>query len=232
MTKAKPTSTSSSSVKESSMSNSGHLRVRVKELRTVKASELMPHPKNWRRHSLVQAEALQKMYAAVGMVDPILAIETSKGLMIVDGHLRTGVAGNEEVPVVILDLTPTEAEQVLATLDPITSLAQSDEEALQALVDGLKKTAKSPVLDVLQETEFSKVVIPGMEVAEYDAEGDDDGLGGESGENAGPRLTPLVLELSPRDFKTLNKALEKADLESTPFVIKAARAYLKGEFTL
>jgi hypothetical protein len=34
------------------------IRDRIRELRRVKGRELQPHPKNWRRHSKTQADAL------------------------------------------------------------------------------------------------------------------------------------------------------------------------------
>ena len=35
------------------------IRDRIKELRRVKASELLPHPKNWRTHPQEQADAMR-----------------------------------------------------------------------------------------------------------------------------------------------------------------------------
>ena len=42
------------------------IRDRIKELRRVRAKELLPNPKNWRRHPKAQAEALRGLLAEVG----------------------------------------------------------------------------------------------------------------------------------------------------------------------
>ena len=41
------------------------IRDRIKELRRVKASELRPHPKNWRVHPAAQQDAYVKLCAAL-----------------------------------------------------------------------------------------------------------------------------------------------------------------------
>jgi len=46
-----------------------NIRDRVRELRRVKASELVPNPKNWRRHPKEQAAALKGLLAEVGYAD-------------------------------------------------------------------------------------------------------------------------------------------------------------------
>lgn len=43
------------------------IRDRVKELRRVRASELLPNPKNWRMHPKKQSDALRGILAEVGI---------------------------------------------------------------------------------------------------------------------------------------------------------------------
>jgi hypothetical protein len=64
------------------------IRDRVKSLVRVRAGDLLPNPKNWRRHPAQQADALRGILAEVGFADALLARETPKGLMLIDGHLR------------------------------------------------------------------------------------------------------------------------------------------------
>lgn len=55
---------------------------------------------------------------------------------LVDGHLRLELArkrGEAELPVTTVDLSPEEERLVLATLDPLGALAETDAEALEAL---------------------------------------------------------------------------------------------------
>lgn len=54
---------------------------------------------------------------------------------IVDGHLRAEEMGDAEVPVLVLNVTAPEAEKLLATLDPLSALAETDQAALNALTE-------------------------------------------------------------------------------------------------
>jgi hypothetical protein len=65
------------------------IRNRIKELREVKAGDLIHNPKNWRRHPKSQAEALRGLLGEVGYADALLVRELPDGrLMLIDGHLR------------------------------------------------------------------------------------------------------------------------------------------------
>lgn len=57
------------------------IKDRIKELRRVKASELLPCPRNWRAHPPEQADALRGVLAEIGWADAVLARETK------DGHI-------------------------------------------------------------------------------------------------------------------------------------------------
>ena len=113
------------------------IRNRVVELRRVRAGDLNPHPKNWRRHSKAQRTALQTVLEDVGYADALIVRETPDGLMLIDGHLRADLTPDAEVPVLVTDLNDDEADTLLATLDPLAAMADVDTEKLQALVDGL-----------------------------------------------------------------------------------------------
>lgn len=111
------------------------IRNRIKELRTVKASDLTPNPKNWRTHPKGQQDALKGILAEVGYADALLARETSDGsLMLVDGHLRAETTPSEQVPVLILDIDEAEADKLLLSLDPLAALAETNAQALDSLL--------------------------------------------------------------------------------------------------
>ena len=119
-------------------------RDRIKELRRVPAAELRPHARNWRRHPTAQREALRAMLDEVGFADALLARELPDGtLELVDGHLRAETAAREEVPVLVLDLSEEEADKVLALLDPLAALAETDQGALANLVERIDMESKS-----------------------------------------------------------------------------------------
>jgi hypothetical protein len=111
------------------------IRNRVKSLRTVRAGDLVPNPKNWRTHPEAQADALRGILAEVGYADALLARELPDGtLMLVDGHLRAETTPDAEVPVLILDIDEAEADKLLLTLDPLAALAESNKVALDELL--------------------------------------------------------------------------------------------------
>jgi len=110
------------------------VRDRIRELRRVKASELIPHPRNWRVHPELQRAALRGVLAELGYADALLARETPDGLMIIDGHLRAETTPDMEVPVLVLDVTEEEADKILVTLDPLAGMATANTEALESLL--------------------------------------------------------------------------------------------------
>ena len=110
------------------------IRDRIKELRRVPASELIPNPKNWRTHPVEQQDALRGVLAEVGYADALIARETPEGLMLVDGHLRAETTPDADVPVLVLDINEAESDLMLATLDPLAAMAGRDEERLTELL--------------------------------------------------------------------------------------------------
>jgi hypothetical protein len=63
------------------------LRDRVIELRRVPVDELLPNPKNWRKHPTAQLEALRGLLVEVGFAGAALARQAEDGsLILIDGH--------------------------------------------------------------------------------------------------------------------------------------------------
>ncbi len=80
------------------------IRDRIRELRRVPAKDLLPNPKNWRRHPKAQANALRGLLEEIGYADALLARKLPDGkLMLIDGHLRAETTPDLELPVLILD---------------------------------------------------------------------------------------------------------------------------------
>jgi DNA modification methylase len=114
------------------------IRNRVRELRTMRAGDLRPSPRNWRTHPPAQRDALQGVLAEIGYADALLARELEDGsLELIDGHLRAETTPDMEVPVLVLDVNEEEAGRILLTLDPMAALAGVDTEALAALMEEL-----------------------------------------------------------------------------------------------
>lgn len=103
---------------------------------------LIPNPDNWRTHSKHQGQALEEQMDQLGWVQNVVVNKTTG--RIVDGHLRAELAlkhGVPEVPVTIVELSEAEEALALATLDPVSALAGSDKEKLDAVLREL------PVID-------------------------------------------------------------------------------------
>lgn len=121
-----------------------NIRDRIKELRRVRAGDLRPHPKNWRKHPEEQQNALRGILAEVGFVDALMVRELPDGaLQIVDGHLRAETTPDSMIPVLVVDLDDKEAEKVLATFDPLAGMAELDENQLQELLKGIETESEA-----------------------------------------------------------------------------------------
>jgi hypothetical protein len=136
------------------------VRDRIRELRRVRASDLRPSPKNWRTHPVEQQDALKGLLAEIGYADALLARELQDGsLMLVDGHLRAETTPDSVVPVLILDLTESEADKLLATLDPLAAMAQGDPGKLDQLLRTVQ-TGSEAVAQLLSDLAEANGVIP------------------------------------------------------------------------
>ncbi len=132
----------------SAPANQLRIRDRIRELRRVPARDLLPNPKNWRRHPKAQANALRDLLSEIGYADALLARELADGkLMLIDGHLRAETTPDFGVPVLVVDLDEAEADKLLLTLDPLASLAESDSERIRALLHTVK--TDSPAIEEL-----------------------------------------------------------------------------------
>lgn len=140
------------------------IRDRIVGLRRVRAGDLLPDPRNWRRHPKAQHDALQGVLQEIGFADALLARETPDGLRIIDGHLRAGLNPNAEVPVLILDLDEDEAAKLLVTLDPLAAMAQSDTDALLSLLQEVKFESGpvNAMLEALANGETQPMPVPGL----------------------------------------------------------------------
>jgi DNA modification methylase len=128
------------------------IRDRIKALRRVPANELLPNPRNWRRHPKAQSEALRGLLAEVGYSDALIARELEDGrLQLIDGHLRRDTTPNEIVPVLVLDVSEEEADKILLTLDPLAAMAESDADRISSLLKTVQ-TDSPAVEELLRRT--------------------------------------------------------------------------------
>ena len=91
------------------------IRDRILGLIRIRARDLVPNKKNWRRHP--QAQALRGLLGEIGYADVIIVRELPNGKYeIIDGHLRAEITPDAMVPVIVLDVTEEEADKLLLTL--------------------------------------------------------------------------------------------------------------------
>jgi hypothetical protein len=112
-------------------------------------ADLIAHPANWRMHDRRQRDALKEALDAAGWVRTVMVNKTTG--RIVDGHLRVVLAvenGAEKVPVTYVELDEDEEKIVLASFDPISSLAIVDEGAFKGLLSDAEASL-GPALDRL-----------------------------------------------------------------------------------
>lgn len=101
--------------------------------------QILANPLNWRRHPKHQADALEGLLRTVGWVQRVIVNRRTGHL--VDGHLRVELAMRRQepsVPVLYVDLSETEEKVVLAAIDPIGGLAQTDQTMLDDLLKGIE----------------------------------------------------------------------------------------------
>lgn len=114
------------------------IRDRVREVRRVPASSLVRNEKNWTKHPEEQRAGLRAVFNEVGFAIPNVGYELPDGrIKLIDGEARSDAAGDAVVPVVILDVTEAEADQLLATINPIGMLVEVNRAVYGQLIAGL-----------------------------------------------------------------------------------------------
>lgn len=111
------------------------IKNRITEFCKVKGSDLVPCPANWRTHGARQKAALSGVLSEVGIADVLLAWRTPDGkLQLIDGHMRATEHPDVLWDVAVLDVNKREASILLATLDPLSSLAGISTENLDSVL--------------------------------------------------------------------------------------------------
>ena len=122
---------------------------RVSEHIKVKASSLIPNPRNWRIHSPEQEGVMREIIDRLGgMAGSVHAYQSKRygGLTLIDGHMRRELAGDEEIDVEVLDVNDKEADLLLATFDPVSDMATRDDAMLQSVLDSIDLTGLDEML--------------------------------------------------------------------------------------
>jgi DNA modification methylase len=114
-------------------------RNRITGSGTLKVTDALANPLNFRIHPAQQRQALETSLDSVGWVQQVV-VNTQTGNLI-DGHLRLALAeqrGESELPCLFVELSVDEERLVLASLDPIAAMATADRAKLQELLASLQ----------------------------------------------------------------------------------------------
>jgi len=112
---------------------------------------------------------LRGVLQEIGYADALLARALPDGrLMLIDGHLRAETTPDQLVPVLVLDVDEAEADKLLATLDPLAAMAETDKLAFKDLASFVQ-TDSAELRELLDGTagiarEATRDAIPGLPV--------------------------------------------------------------------
>ena len=175
------------------------LNDRIVELRRVPASHLKPYPENGRVHPQAQQDALAGVREQGGIADAVLAYEPTPGeLVLIDGHLRRETLGDTVVPVLVTDLTETEAMLVLATHDPLAAMAEQDDQMMRDLLERID-AGNADVQELLNQLKNSS--------AEWEPNFD---LITNTDETDEGIMAKLTVRCSPDDVAEIKEVISKA----------------------
>lgn len=133
--------------------------------------QLLAHPLNFRTHPKHQQDALSGVLHDVGVVQNIIVNERTGH--VVDGHLRISLALRDKqptVPVTYVDLSEAEEALILATLDPISALADADSDKLRQLLEDVS-TGDAALMQMLSDLAEESGVVPDFDPVGIDEQG-------------------------------------------------------------
>ena len=167
-------------------------------LEWVTPDSVAENPRNWRRHPDLQKEALASSLDECGWAGALLYNEVTCRL--IDGHARRDQAlkkGIPAVPVLVGSWTPAQEAKILATFDPIGSLAETDAAQLDALLKDVETGNQALATLLARLADEAKLVAPPDPGSGDGGDGDGDhgpGEGGDSGDT--PTGGPYLLRVT------------------------------------
>lgn len=126
---------------------------------TKPADQFMANPLNHRKHPQRQRDAVQASLRELGWIGVV--VENKRTGRLIDGHERVwqALANNEDVPYIEVDLSPDEEKLALAIFDPITYMAETDAEILDALLREVN-TGEEALQELLSELATDAGIVP------------------------------------------------------------------------
>ena len=207
-------------------------RVRIKDMKLIRGSELIGHDNNPRIHPLYQREALNGSIDQDGITDVLRAYPSARNggkLTLINGHMRTDEHPDIHWPVVILDLDDEEADRQLLVSDAISSWAQMDPLKVDVLVTRAK-AANAQMSQTIERIRLS--VAPHIEMAKtllndggQDSEGRPRNRYDAVGEKRG-KSVKVVIDIGD-DLAVVERALRQTGLKGRgESLVKICQSYL------
>jgi hypothetical protein len=188
----------------------------------VDGKDLVANPRNWRIHPDNQRTAMVGVLDEVGWVQQVIVNKRTG--CVVDGHLRAelAIAAGQIVPVVYVDLDEDEEAKILASMDPLSSMAITDSAALTALLAGME--TENGTLDALLHSMVDMADATGLsDVAESDAK--DPLTGRLLGGDKKAQIKAVLYAKQISIFETALKAT--GEMNRGEALMKICRAYLE-----
>ena len=132
------------------------------------ADQFMPNELNYRKHPQKQRDAVQASLRELGWIGVV--VENRQTGKLIDGHERVWQAlkNNEDVPYIEVDLSEEEERLALAVFDPITYMAETDSEILDALLHEVNTSEEALQALIAELAENAGIVPPNVDFKEYD----------------------------------------------------------------
>jgi DNA modification methylase len=132
----------------------------------VAPDQLLANPLNFRKHPMKQRQALADAIAEVGFIRSVTVNKRTGNL--IDGHERVWQALKTEQPFIdveYVDLSLEDEKKALATLDPISEMAEVDKEVLDQLLQDVN-TGSEALQEMLAELAEGAGLYEGGEAVE------------------------------------------------------------------
>ena len=176
------------------------------EIKTVKISELRPHPKNPRVHPDSAIEKLERSIKEFGWTNPILV---SKDGYILAGHARLKAAekaGIEEVPVIYLPLEGAKAEAYLIADNRLQDETDWDLPKLKDLLQELDTGELDLEITGFDMDEIEDLTTEyHIDFDEFDGEGDGGGSYVSTGNKVRVVIGALMFDINDDDHSIYEK---------------------------
>jgi DNA modification methylase len=177
------------------------LALQVRQPTLAKVKDLIPHPRNYRKHPPDQIKHLIESMRQHGFYRNVVVAADGKTILAGHGVVQAAKeAGLEEVLVVSLPIGANDprALKLIAGDNEIANLAEVDRQSLQSLLQDVKTLD----VDGLVGSGFDDSMLKDLEVTNLEAMLESGG-GGRSGEDEGPGEVPAEPQSKPGEIYAL-----------------------------